>query len=328
MANAIYRSLGRPGPVAGFQMPTFGGPLSSNGVFNRGDVSDDSENMYVEQQYSTPSIGYNHFAEMREGMLAFCVRVDPGDKGATFIVVLHQLNRLFREQWDDFVISTTGDATNNPRFDGHARKFLTYMQNFGEHGLSRYETVHCSGNARELAKLEDLREYWDMAKSDQFCYLTLFGILQRVSYLGPITNLTRSYTLDVKDYHDAGYQGIVVGLGQRVPCTQVFGRSEQLTPQVKLHLTYTRIPCSDGKYGAFWVMPGSEFDDHAKWYRDESGTKCCAYKRNVGSVHTAATKQNSSFAILQATNMAPALAEDSAWRQHSGLPFFFLNCGV
>jgi hypothetical protein len=330
-ASEIYRSLGRPGNFGPIELPSYGGSLDSaisqlKNNINQNDVSTDG--LYIEQSFSTPSIGYNHFAEMREGMLAFAVRANTGDPGSTFIITLHQLNGLMREQWDDFVISTTPQP--NPRFDDEAKQFLDYLQEFGEQGLGRYEELYSNGAAPKLQDLPPgLSKFWSLAKSDRYCYLTLFGIRQRVNYLGPIVNMTGSYTLDPMDNRGRGQGAVVVGLGARVPCSQIFGRRDDITHQVKLKLTCTRMECEDGGYGAFCVVPGFETQRAFNvTFRDESGAICQAFVRHVGTVHTPAAKESGAFAMLQAANMAPAISNEVAWNSHCALPMFFINAGL
>lgn len=329
-AAQVYRAIGRPGSDFGsMDLPRFGGTLEgavsqlANNI-NHTDVSTDG--LYIEQSFSTPSIGYDHFAEMCDGMLAFSIRVSTGDEGSTFIVALHQLNGLMREQWDDFVISTTPGT--NPRLDGEAQKFLAYLQQFGEHGLGVYNYYFCEGNMTKLQSMPSgLNEFWKLAKSDRYCYLTLFGIRERVSYLGPIVNSTTSRTLEPVDNRGRGQGAVVVGMGGRVPCTQIFGRRDEITDQVKLHVIVTRIVCPGGGYGSFCIMPG--FGDQSNiTFRDESGLICQAQKWHVGRVHTVADKESGSYAVQMATNLAPAISNDTAWKQHSALPMFFVNAGL
>lgn len=330
-ASEIYRSLGRPGNFGPIELPSYGGTLDGaiaqlKNNINQNDVSTDG--LYIEQSFSTPSIGYNHFAEMREGMLAFSVRVNTGDPGSTFIITLHQLNGLMREQWDDFVISTTPGT--NPRFDDEASRFLTLLQTYGEHGLGRYQELYCKGNVTALMELgKDLAEFWSLAKSDRYCYLTLFGIRQRINYLGPIINMTGSYTLDPVDNRGRGQGAVVVGMGARVPCSQIFGRRDDITNQVKLMLTFTRMACENGGYGSFCVVPGFQTRHSSNTtFRDESGAICQAYVRWIGNVHTPSAKESGSFAMLQAANMAPAVSNEVAWKSHCTLPMFFVNAGL
>lgn len=331
-AAGVYKTLGTPmGPERLYldRLPALGTTLEKGaaGVFNnpwKNDAS--SEGGYIDQQYTTPVSGYNYFAEMREGQLAFCIRIDPGEPGTTFILTLPQLNKLMREQWDDFVMSTSGSAANNPRFDSYSRVFLNYMQNYGEHGLQLYEKLVYAGKAND-PKYGNLQEYWSMAKEDRFCYLTLYGIRHRVSYLGPIQNMTNSYTLNpvVRDH---GQGTIVVGMGQRVECSQIFGRMDEVTHQASLELLFTRMPCHDSLFGSFCVYPRVTSRHSSATFRDESGALCQAYVRHVGFVHTVPSKESSGYTIMKAANTGPSVTSEEAWAEHCQLPKFYINAGL
>jgi len=333
-----------PNPGADWGMPVSGGgsvrtrPISNR--FGNGepgfksDVSAGSPYTYVEHVYSTPSIGYDHVAEMSAGMLAFSVRKDTKEAGTTFVLALHQLNQFMRQQWDAFVLATT-QTPNNPNLDGEALEFLNWMQRFGERGLEQYAAARDVGSAAALDKFDpELQLFYERATEDEYCYLTQFGIRDRVSFLGPIMDITRSNTLDDISGQTT-YQHtsqVVVGVGRRVPCSQMFGQVSELSDGAKLWLMCTRIHCEETRYGAFCIRPGGSARRDGPTqsecsYRDESGMLCHGHIRYVGTVNRMPHKDSSPYAIQQSTNTGAYSNNADAYNAHCTLPEFFINAG-
>lgn len=324
------RGTVRNGPIAG----RFGD--GAPGM--QSDVSGDSAYSYIEHSYSVPAAGYDHFSEMREGMLAFGVRRQTGEPGAHLVITLAQLNAAMREQWTNFLVYTTGGG--NPYQDAEALEFLGYMREYGEAGLETFDRISKLPSWNPLCQKHDateaerLRRYHELATSDDFCYCTGYGIRQRVTYLGPIMSLSRGHTLDETGQETVERLGnLDVGVGRRVPCAQQFGHSHNVTSGCKLWLLTTRIPCGNNKFGAFCVFPQSNpmRDGPSlaeRTYRDESGARCLGRVRYVGTVNTASSESVSDFAIIEATNTGATCDNAKAVHMHGTLPTFFINAGT
>ena len=304
------------------------------------DVSGGNSTMgYVDAVFHTPSIGYDHVAEMQQGMLAFAVRRKQQEEGATLIMSLHQVNAAMREQWADFLLYTTPGGGNQ---DSEALEFLRYMQLFGERGLELYahmlneSTRYKSVSPFVTAVVEnvELQNYHRLAQQDDFCYLTRWGIRQRVRYVGPIMGTTRERTLDdMGQERYAVTSSVVVGAGRRVPCTQIFGPRHSIRDGSRLWLICTRTPCEPTKFGAFRFLAGGGGlrdgpTDAERTYRDESGALCRGDVRWVGTVNRAPFKESSPYAITQATNTGAVVNNDAAVSMHLALPMMHINSGM
>ena len=302
--------------VSGAEPPTISDVSSAQSTMSK-----------ITTTFKTPSFGYDHVAEMQSGMLAFSVRRQQLDADETLILALHQVNAAMREQWDEFVSRTSGNS-----YDNEAKEMLELMQKFGDRGLDLAE--HEQQNCGCHETIQALARYRELALQDDFCYLTSWGIRQRIKYVGPIVTTTRERTLDdMGRERYGGTSSVVVGSGRRVECTQLFGSLVDIPDGARLWLICTRRMCSSRYYGAFEFRPGGggcyNMPMRAdRVYRDESGKPCEGRVRFVGTVNRSAMKESSGYAILQACNLGTSINNDAATNMHASLPLMHINSGI
>lgn len=299
---------------------------------------ENDEGQCLEATFLSPSVGIDYVKGMREGMVVFALRQHLNEPGTTVLVTQAQLNRLMREQWDVFVSRTTLQAANSGVFV-EENQFLDLLRLHGELGLELYDKYKASPNKALKNMVAKYAVFATMAVSQNFCYLTAYGIRQRVNYLGPILSLSISSTLDEGDYANRTEPAsLAVGMGKNVPCAAIFGPSDEMRMRTKLWIVISRLRCDGNKCGAFCVKATySTVSDEPEMsphmgitYRDESGALCNAIRRYVGSVLVPPTAYAPSGAIQQATGCGPILAstEMGEVRNHFAIPMMTIAAGL
>lgn len=345
IALAYERQGNEAGPID-FSDAYMGGPPNFayeaergvTGKMKRSDVSYNSAYEFISYPYVTPSVGYDHVSEMAPGMLLFSVRQRIEDEaGASYILALPQVNKLFRDQWDDFVTATTavgGDITLNPYGSSDAEQFLKWMQMYGESVLWQYDSARSVTTTNPDGHLEkyegtEIAQYYQRAMEDDYCYLTLFGLLKRLTYIGALIEPNRGTTINEMTGEDrySDISTLSVGVGKRVPVTQLFGTNETVAVGSKLRLNISRSYCSEGRYGAFQIRPASYINTDGPVpselkYMDESGRMCNGRSWYVGFVLEPSSKEPSTFAMQEAANLGHLTNNKRAWEMHGTLPTF------
>lgn len=302
------------------------------------------------------------------GMPVFAVTErTPGDLEVTVVLSLAKLNQLSREQWNDFVTWTMGDRDTNPHHNFEMRKFLTSMRVYGERGLRdyhfAYQNAKHDGVARRLLADYDtqdeksatfpksswpddiaqnatapltLREYYTCATQPGYCYLTQFGFVQRLRFLGFIQTVNKGVTLEDCMQDGQHIFTIAVSLAKQVEVTNCFGTDEEIALGSKLWIELTRSPCHDSnkgiQYGAFQLMPrGSKRNDFPLTkdigYQDESGTACKGYYWRVGVVIEPPGRAVEQSSITQATNTGMFSNPELAYKLNALLPVMKVAVG-
>lgn len=343
--SETYGTLGFPaGPtdwssMTGMGVPQTGG-FSGNSVstapFYR-EVEND-EGQYIESTFLAPSVGIDYVKHMREGMMMFAIRHHLADPGATVVVNQAQLNRLMREQWDEFVRRTT-ESANRDGEHPEDNQFLDLLRQHGELGLELYDMYVNSTLESNRKRAAAYSAFATMAVSEKFCYLTSYGIRKRVNYIGPILSLSISSTLDEGDYANrTDPSSLAVGVAKNVPCAAIFGPSNEMHARTKLWMIITRVRCEGNKCGTFCVKAtysktteDPEMPSHmALTYRDESGALCNAIRRYVGSVLVPPTEYSPSAAIQLSTGCGPLppITPDGEMRNHYAIPMMVIAAGL
>ena len=288
----------------------------------------------------------------------------PADLEVTIVLSLAQINQLSRQQWDDFVIWTTGDRDDNPHFNYDMRRFLTSMHIYGERGLRDYhyalQNAKHDGAARMLLNEYDtqsripastwqedidlgkaaapltLREYYERSTQPGYCYLTLFGFLQRLRFLGFIQAVSKGVSLEDCMQDGEHVFTLAVAVAKQVEVTNCFGTDEEIALGSKLWIELTRAPCREQRsgvqYGPFQLTPrGSKLNDFPRArdvsYQDESGNACMGYHWKVGVVIEPPTRAIGQASITQATNTGMFSNPELAYKMNALLPVMKVAVG-
>jgi hypothetical protein len=260
-------------------------------------------------QYDIPELEDASPSLLMPGMPVFAITErSPADLDVTIVLSLAKINQLAREQWNDFVTWTSGDLGINPHFNYEMRAFLTSMRVYGERGLRDYHHAlqnakHCALARNLLTKYDTqsekqipqsqwkkdekqegaltLREYYMRSTQPGYCYLTQFGFLQRLRFLGFIQTVSKGVGLE--DCYEMGQHTFSIGVAvaKQVEVTNCFGTDEDIALGSKLWIELTRTPCYDHDipFGAFQLMPrGAKRRDYPRirdiGFLDESGSFC------------------------------------------------------
>jgi hypothetical protein len=299
---------------------------------------------FVSQQYCCPHMNDEADLLLMPEQPAFFVneKITPEWDGSVLVLSVAKLNKLFNEQWQDFV-RVTSDRGRNPYYDDDAAEFKDWMERYGEAGLDAYGYAYSHENTYLLkmydAKAPDLRRFHERATQDGYCYLTRYGILRRISYAGIILATNRGVGLDERDQVAASEHSVTLtmALGKRTRVAQLFGTKDDITTGSRTWITLTRKPCypADGNtpgYGTFVLRPGGhKVHDYPlaseKAYRDESGTICTGHHWMVGVVIEPAERDPQPSAIEQACNTGVQVSEKLSYEMHATLPSMYVALG-
>lgn len=240
----------------------------------------------------------------QEGELIFVVRRYNIGDGVQVLLPLRKLNALSQRQWDTFIMQSEGDMLRNPQYDSEAAELRELMTKYGEQILCDYARARANGVLGQVFKgsntqaLTDLDRYHHLALQDRFCYLTKFGFLRRVNYLGVCIFPGQAMSLPDSEYmntHATDHQTTVtVGVAKRLKVVNCFGPNSRIMCGSRLWLTLTRKCCGSKpgrapQFGAFHVVPGgSNINDKPleceHVYCDETGAQVSGHYWPVGAV--------------------------------------------
>lgn len=282
--------------------------------------------------------------------LCFTVNEMDLETSTTLVLSLPKLNKLMQEQWDDFVLTTTGDASSNAHYDDENVAFYGALKVYGERMLDAYHNARIHNdldNGAAEKKLRDqalavaeatgvmsLSEFYQKATEPGLCYLTRYGILARISFAGVIVNTNRAVgliELDRTEYTDH-YSHVNVAFAKRTRVAQVFGTSENIVTGSKLWLELTRKRCGNGKYGAFVVRPNGARTRHRArpndiTYVDEAGSWCNGHCWIVGKVLEPASSNPQPYALENANGTGHRVSERVATDVFGTLPSMYVALG-
>jgi hypothetical protein len=307
---------------------------------------------FISQQYICPPINDGADTLLMPEMLCFCSTEIDLEEGTTLVLSVAKLNKLMADQWSDFLLATTGDQQTNPHYDHDAVEFLQAMREYGERGLEDYahSREHKQKSELILGKLHkelgggeaaggkdviSLRDFWVRSTQPGYCYLTRYGILQRINFAGVVLNVNRAVSVEDLDQTAASdhYSNVAVVIAKRARCANVFGDAVNITTGSKVWITLTRKHCGGGgKYGAFVLRPGgSRFHEYPLAselrYTDEAGMVCPGYHWKVGKVTEPGDRSPQPYAMEQACNTGHHASDKASYDAHGSIPSIYLALG-
>lgn len=265
------------------------------------------------------------------GMIVFTCG-QPDELGYAAVLSLHDLNRIARKETEvHWSAVQRGDL-------GHF-EFHKAIDFYGEKGLEEYARARRERapaaylNALDSATIGGgawgLRELWEKSTSDDFCYLTRYGILQRIRYLGVISSVGAVATSAGTQYFGATGSHLLtisVGVGKRSRVTNVFGDSDQLTVGTRLSLILNR----EGPFAPFAILPYAsklrpEPSNAQMRYFSGLGQWCRGFRWIVGVVIDMPTVACSALSRSQAVK--DKIPPEDVAEIHKGLPMFYAALG-
>jgi hypothetical protein len=319
----------------------------TNNVSSNVDMGDSP----ITYPYNTPEWTYASDSNLRAQQIIFAVRErDLDERGGTCVLSLAAINTLAAEQWQQFVISTTGNSTTNSYFNQDAMDFLGWLQEYGERTLWYYEWLRrmagrssckTSQYLKDLQGLEtakpEVKQMWERAQTPQYCYLTSFGFIKRLNYLGILEHRSNSGVTE-DNCADGGEQvSLAISLAKRTRVANAFGTADEVVVGGNTWITLTRRPCPGpgGRipYGSFVLIPGASRDQEfpllsQRRYLDESGAMCRGYLWRVGRVLEIDNKHAQRSQLEAASNLPGNLSSRVSSDVHEGLPRVYLALGL
>ena len=263
------------------------------------------------------------------GMMAFCVKQWDQVEGTTLILTLPKLNQVLQEAYNDFE-----ELLNDQ--DQRAIQFSGYLIKYGERALEQYHQQVKRGTLETIPKdiSADLKNFHDMATQDHFCYLTKFGILSKIEYLGVVNNTNRAISLEGYRQNNH-YQQVNVIMAKRAEVSNLFGCAENVTTGSILWLLLRRKPKTvqgEIKYAEFYVVPhGCKEKRHTRLldveYKDPSGDFVQGHHWTVGSVLIPGNSSPTQARIMAAANIGYNCSENLAYNEHATLPTLYVALG-
>lgn len=281
--------------------------------------------------------------------LCFTVNEMDIETGTTLVLSLPKVNKIMQEQWDDFVLATSGGA----HADDEMYDFYDALKVYGESTLEQYHNarIHSDQDRGALAqKFEEnaanaqkagkgislsLRDFYARSTEPGYCYLTKHGIMSRLSFAGVIVNTNRAVTLqevDRTEFTDH-YSHVNVAYAKRTRVANVFGTAEKIMGGSKLWLELTRKLCrGTGKYGAWVIRPnGDRLFSRAPrrniTYISEAGEQREGHCWPVGRVIEPSTENPQAFSMENANGTGNHVSERVAHEVFATIPSMYVALG-
>lgn len=288
---------------------------------------------HLSYTYLAPPTNDNANLRLKSGMLVFTMKEMDNDDGATLTYPLFMLNQLMRDQWNDFV-----NATSGPAPDLEMIEFLGWMQKYGEQELMSFHKANDRGDLSRWQKnptvLDELRQFEQRATLDGYCYLTLFGIMNKVNFAGVVINTNHAESLDQLDMvsNTRHYSQVNIGLAKRVMTAQCFGPADQITSGSTVWICLKREFCHNGKYGCYVLYPGGSTMRKQplplqQQYVDERGDLCKGHVWIVGTVIDPAKGSPQPAALEAANNTGTYTNSGASVQMFGSLPTMYLAVG-
>ncbi len=251
------------------------------------------------------------------GMLVFTARRTSAQTNALVDMTLPVLNQYFEETY------TAHLSAILERNSDHIR-FAQCMEQFGTEILFQLDHAYGSrtdgfGSHIEIAKLfegrftdaisvsakdvgPELKWYYDRSKTVDFSYLTKFGILNRINYVGIVLSdqsLQAPYDED-KSYRRSVYNNtgrVALAVAKNAETKAIFrGSCTGVKTPLYIVLTRHRNPANK-EYTHFEAVPVADENMEDYEYRDQSGAAVPCHRWFVG--HTRwPSKENPNQALL------------------------------
>lgn len=287
--------------------------------------------MPITWQYLCPPLNDHADLLLMPDMPVFGVNQMDPEESSNLLLTLSKVNCLMQNQFADHELARKPDTQYY--VEDHWQ-FHEWMQKYGEAGLEHYAHVRASGNTEKISALSELRSFWEMAQTSEFCWLTSYGILKRINFLGIIITANRGVGIETIDQTLASehYTQVTVGVAKRVRCAQLFGNSTDITTGSNVWITLSRKYLGKNKYGAFQLKPGgSKHRDrplvNETTYLDESGVIQSGHVFRVGVVIEPASSNPSSLAVELANNTGYQTSERNSMEAHATIPTCYLALG-
>ncbi len=305
----------------------------------------------ITYQYLCPPLNDRADLLLMPDMPVFSVnQLDP-EESSNILLSLSKVNCLMQNQHDDFElfsqpgVNGTEATPTNPQFDFEHWEFRQWLEKYGESGLEAYAYAISHGQAERVAKMDagtggDLKRFWQRSVLSEFCWLTSYGILKRISFLGIIVTTNHAVGLETMDQTAASdhYTQVTVGIGKRVRCAQLFGTNDNITTGSNVWISLSRkflgVGRHDGvaKYGAFQLRPGGSKKvdyplSHETSYVDQAGQIQKGHTWKVGVVIEPAAGSPQAYAVESANNTGYAVSERNAYDAHGTIPTLYLAVG-
>lgn len=297
---------------------------------------------FVQRQYLCPPWGDDSQQYIMPDMLVFSVNEMDPTEDSTTILTLSKANQLMREAYTDFV-----DASDpaHPSFFAEAGAFKVALEEYGEAMLESYHVARQLNKETAFRKqfeaeagFAKFRAFYDACKTDMFCWLTRFGITQKMSFLGSVINVNRATSLESMDMtqHTDHYCQVNVCLAKRGLVANVFGHSDVITTGSRLWLTLKRkqryARGGEMKPAEYTIVPnGSAIRDGPslaeRAYQDPSGRAMRGHYWRVGVVITPGNFDPSDTAMVTAANIGVQCNERRAYEDHGTLPTMYVAMG-
>ena len=229
---------------------------------------------------------------IQPGMLTFVSRyIDPKYKIYNMVPVF-KMNIMQSEAMKEF------NASNNPK----VQEFKRLLAEYGERVLDEYHAGRYKGDNA------DMINFYKLAKSPEFKYVTKFGILNSWNFAGAVLSKGESTGPGVfMDHHSSTDIVFVASLvvGKQARISNIWGKA---SPGDRLCLILTK----KGNNGPFIWVPynhsGREYPPrNLTKYRDASDRQCDSFVQKVGTV----TEANERDTLLSQTEMALGYFNDN-----------------
>lgn len=328
-----------PQSAAGYKLPGFFWDTKNpekafqqmaQGIAPKSHGNIEESNGLIQYTYLAPPWTDESEKYIAPGMLAFSVKEHDlrwqNDSSVT-IMTLPKLNQILHDAHNDFQNS---QLQNSPMFYPDAVAFKRFMDEMGEDLLEDYQyalnhNMKASVDALK-GKHASLVTYHRLAQQDMFCWLTKFGIMRKINYLGSIINTNIGSTTQ-----NAGTNHTVINIAfaRRAEVANVFGSSMEITAGTKVWLVLKRRPGN----GAFQVIPGGlRITDRPSEmmcaYKDAAGKTCYGHVWRVGSVLTPGKRDPSLVLLQSAANIGEAASERQAFNDTAACPTLWIALGM
>lgn len=344
-------SFGEPaGPTSGFDMeppqpgiewdPTTNPVPTSLSSWNGGPKIQDSMELdavnFIQQAFLVPPWLDDSDQYMMPEMLCYAVNeVDPYGEGCTHLMTLAKVNQVMHDAQDDF---ERARDPSDPVFEDDAALFETYLTKFGEQALLDYhfarENFHNlrdkPGPVNDLLNNAELSSFYEMSTRKVFCWLTLHGIMQKITFVGAIINMNRGTTLEERDntQNEDHYVHVNVSIAKHTKIHNVFGSAERITTGSKLWLCLKRkmvVRKGEQTYREFQIIPGGAAKEDvphrsAYSYVDPSGRAMSGWVWRLGTVIAPGKGSPQPGQIKAAVNIGIDVSEKRAYQMHGSLP--------
>lgn len=263
-------------------------------------------------------------------MLAFVVNNRAPDDMSTHVLTLPKVNQIAKDCYDEFRIISDNRA-GNTETSREAVEFRGFLEKYGERSLEDFNKIRNLNTAvYDAAELADMIRFSELAVQDLFCWQTRFGIMSRITYVGPVINTnaaTSLQELDTTQWSDH-YTEVNICYAKRGKIANVFGPASDVTTGSRLWLCLQRkrIITHEGvRFGHYQIVPGGSKTlnrplNRDCTYIDDSGRPLVGHVWTVGTVMVPGPSSPSANQIQDAANTGSRCNEREAYDQHGTLP--------